>query len=127
MKTNVSLVITNFKWLPLLTVFLGGISLHVSQALLCHMFSIDMTWGATAKEVDMTTTFAKEWRQLLKKFRGTFLFCFTVSAMMIAFATAVPPLWQITYPNAWVPLAVLVLVHFLLPVCLNPALMLLKW
>jgi hypothetical protein len=38
-----------FKWLFLLFIFLGGISIHVSEALLAHMFEINMTWGATAK------------------------------------------------------------------------------
>ena len=33
----------NFKWTFLLAIFLGGLSLHVSQALLAHMFEIDMT------------------------------------------------------------------------------------
>lgn len=119
--------ITNFKWIPLLTIFLGGISLHVSQALLCHMFSIDMTWGATAKEVDRSTTFVKEWKKLLVKFKFTFLFCFLVSAMMIVFAVVVPPLWQVRESNAIIPLIILVVGHFLMPVCLNPGLMMLKW
>ncbi|KAI9787052.1 MAG: hypothetical protein M1816_007723 [Peltula sp. TS41687] len=119
--------VTNFKWVPLLCVFLGGLSLHVSQALLCHMFSIDMTWGATAKEVDRSTTFAKEWKKLFVKFKYNFLFCFLVSAMMIVFAVVVPPLWQIHEANAIIPLIVLVTGHFLLPVCLNPGLMMLRW
>jgi len=41
----------NLKWLFLLAIFLGGLSLHVSQALLAHMFEINMTWGSTGKEV----------------------------------------------------------------------------
>ena len=49
-----SVVVENFKWVPLLTIFLGGLSLHVSQALLSHMFEINMTWGATAKEVSLS-------------------------------------------------------------------------
>ena len=120
-------MITNYKWLPLLTIFLGGISLHVSQALLCHMFSIDVTWGATAKEVDKTTTFVKEWKKLFRKFRGTFFFCFAVVVLMIAFARIVPPLWRINEHNATIPLAVLVVMHFLMPVALNPGLMMLRW
>ena len=44
-------MIENFKWVLMLTIFLGGCSLHVSQAILSHMFSINMSWGATAKEV----------------------------------------------------------------------------
>ena len=123
----ISGLFTNFKWLPLLTVFLGGISLHVSQALVCHMLSINMTWGATAKEVDMSTTFAREWKKLFVKFRYTFLFCFLVSAMMIVFARVLPPLWRVDSTNAVVPLAVLVVTHFLMPVALNPGLMMLRW
>lgn len=122
-----TIVITNFKWLPVLTIFLGGISLHVSQALLCHMFGIDMTWGATAKEVDHSTTFAKEWKKLLRKFKGTFVFCVLVSVLMVVFAKVVPPFWRITETNATIPLIVLVVMHFLLPVVLNPGLMLLRW
>jgi hypothetical protein len=34
----------NLKWTLLLACFLGGVSLHVSQALLSHMFGIDMQW-----------------------------------------------------------------------------------
>lgn len=34
----------------MLSVFLGGLSLHLSQAILCHFFEIDMTYGATSKE-----------------------------------------------------------------------------
>ncbi|KAI9798384.1 MAG: hypothetical protein M1825_005368 [Sarcosagium campestre] len=120
-------LITNFKWLPLLSIFLGGISLHVSQALLCHMFSIDLTWGATAKELDSAATFAKEWKRFVTKFRGTFIFCFLLVALMIAFAFAVPPLWRFSEHTAILPLAVLVVSHFLLPVALNPSLMMLSW
>ena len=59
--------VENLKWVPLLVIFLGGVSLHVSQALLCHMFSIEMTWGATAKEVERITFF-KEIPRVLKRF-----------------------------------------------------------
>lgn len=47
----------NFKWTLLLAIFLGGLSLHVSQALLAHMFEINMTWGATSKEVEFSNFF----------------------------------------------------------------------
>ncbi|KAI9805758.1 MAG: hypothetical protein M1833_005251 [Piccolia ochrophora] len=120
-------LLTNFKWLPLLSIFLGGISLHVSQALLCHMFSIDMTWGATAKEVDANTTFAKEWKRFSGRFRGTFLFCLVCIATMVVFGSVVPELWRVTDRNATLPLAVLVGSHFLLPIVLNPGLMRLRW
>ena len=33
-------LLENFKWIFMLSVFLGGLSLHVSQALLAHMFEV---------------------------------------------------------------------------------------
>ena len=56
----------NFKWTIMLAIFLGGLSLHVSQALLAHMFEIDMTWGATSKEAEFSNFFI-EIPKVLKK------------------------------------------------------------
>lgn len=56
----------NFKWTLLLAIFLGGLSLHVSQALLAHMFEINMTWGATSKEAEFSNFFI-EVPKVLKK------------------------------------------------------------
>ncbi|CAG8974821.1 hypothetical protein HYALB_00000435 [Hymenoscyphus albidus] len=125
-KSLLGAIFENFKWLLLLTVFLGGISLHVSQALLCHFFEIDMTWGATAKEVE-NISFFEEIPRLLTRFKFTFLFCFSMSAMMIVFATAVPWEWKIDDFVAWYPLLTVVVSHFFLPVALNPALMMFTW
>ena len=119
----VSALITNFKWILLLTIFLGGLSLHVSQALLCHMFSIDMSWGATAKEVE-NTSFFEEVPKLVKKFKITFLWCFAMMGMIIYLAVAAPPFWEIDFFTAIWPLVTVVTSHFLLPIVLNPSLML---
>jgi hypothetical protein len=119
-------VIENFKWLLLLTVFLGGISLHVSQSLLCHFFEINMTWGATAKEVE-NISFFEEVPRLLKRFKFTFVFCFSMMAMMIVCATVVPWEWRIKDFVAIYPLCTIVVSHFFLPVALNPALMMFTW
>jgi len=56
----------NFKWTFMLAIFLGGLSLHVSQAILAHMFEIDMTWGATSKEAEFSNFFI-EVPKVLKK------------------------------------------------------------
>lgn len=121
-KTLLGALYENFKWILLLSTFLGGISLHVSQALLCHFFSIDMTWGATAKEVE-NTTFFEEMPKLLKRFKGTFLFVFLSTGIMIAGAFALPVFWRIDMFAAIWPLAIVTVSHFALPVALNPALM----
>ncbi|KAL8693957.1 MAG: hypothetical protein Q9218_001315 [Villophora microphyllina] len=116
-------LITNFKWIFLLTIFLGGLSLHVSQAILCHMFSIDMSWGATAKELE-NTTFFEEIGKVIKKFKITFIWCFVMMGMMIYLAVAPPPFWAIDFFTAIWPLTTIVTSHFLLPIVLNPSLML---
>jgi hypothetical protein len=56
----------NFKWTLMLAIFLGGLSLHLSQALLAHMFEINMTWGATSKEAEFSNFFI-EVPKVLKK------------------------------------------------------------
>lgn len=122
----VSGLIMNFKWILLLTIFLGGVSLHVSQALVCHLFSIDMSWGATAKEVE-NTTFFKEIPKLIKKFKFTFIWCFICAGIMIYLALFRDDSWQISFFTAIWPLASVVTSHFLLPIALNPSLMLFTW
>lgn len=58
----------NFKWAIMLAIFFGGLSLHLSQALLSHMFEINMSWGATAKEAEFSNFFI-EVPKVLKKVR----------------------------------------------------------
>jgi len=125
-KNLLSALVENFQWILLLTIFLGGISLHVSQALLSHLFSIDMSWGATSKEVE-DTAFFEELPRLLRRFKVTFIFCVAMIALMIAGATAFPVYWQIRTFNAIYPLGTVVFGHLLLPVALNPALMRFTW
>jgi hypothetical protein len=90
------------------------------------MFEIDMSWGATSKEVE-NTTFFEEIPRLLKRFKFTFIFCFAMIGLMIAGAVAFPVFWTITTFNAIYPLAAVVFSHLLLPIALNPALMMFSW
>jgi len=121
-------LLENIKWLLLLTTFMGGISMHISQALVCHLLSIDMSWGATAKEVT-DTNFLNELPTIMKKFKFTFLFCAGCSVAMVVLAGVgpvgqfVPWSWQIKEFTAIFPLAVLVSFHFAMPLVLNPGLM----
>ncbi|KAG9691955.1 hypothetical protein KCU95_g7524, partial [Aureobasidium melanogenum] len=125
-KSLLSSLVTNIMWIPLMTVFLGGLSLHVSQALLSHLVSIDMNWGATSKEVE-NTTFFKEVPKVMKNFKFTFLFCIGAAIGMVMLATVVPVFWRIDQFFAIFPLANIIVSHFLLPIALNPSLMLFTW
>ena len=59
----------NFRWMLMFAVFLGGLSLHLSQALLSHMFEVEMVWGATGKEAEFSNFFI-ELPKILKKVGG---------------------------------------------------------
>lgn len=115
-------MVENFKWVPLFIVFLGGISLHVSKALLCHFFEVNINWGATSKEAE-SCDLLEEVPRILKNFWGTFAFCFSMTALMICGVYAFPHDWRIVnFVNIY-PLASSTVCHFALPVFLNPALM----
>ncbi|KAI0173685.1 glycosyl transferase family group 2-domain-containing protein [Hypoxylon sp. FL1284] len=118
----------NFKWTFLLAIFLGGLSLHVSQALLAHMFEINMTWGATSKEAEFSNFFI-EVPKVLKKFKFSMLFSIVFIAGMVILAVApfVPHDWRITDFVAILPMATVTSSHLLLPLALNPALMTFSW
>ncbi|KXJ93691.1 glycosyl transferase family group 2-domain-containing protein [Microdochium bolleyi] len=121
-------LIENFKWSLLFAIFLGGLSLHVSQALLSHMFEINMVWGATAKEAEFSNFFI-EVPKVAKKFKWSMLFSIGFIVAMIIFAKApfVPHDWRITEFVAILPMSVVASSHFLLPIALNPAIMVFSW
>ena len=112
----------------MLAIFLGGLSLHVSSALLAHMFEINMTWGATAKEAEFSNFFI-EVPKVLKKFKYSMAFAFVGIAGMIVLGTGkfLPPGWEITDFVAILPMATVTVSHMLLPIVLNPALMTFSW
>ncbi|MCJ1267119.1 hypothetical protein MMC22_007004 [Lobaria immixta] len=121
-------LILNFKWTFMLCIFLGGLSLHVSSALLAHMFEIDMTWGATSKEAEFSNFFI-EVPKVLKKFKFSMIFALIGIVGMILLATAnfIPPDWQVKDFVAILPMATVTVSHMLLPIVLNPALMTFSW
>ncbi|KAL0476195.1 glycosyl transferase family group 2 domain-containing protein [Neurospora intermedia] len=118
--------IDNLKWIPMFTIFLGGLSIHISQAILCHFFEIDMAWGATAKEIE-EVHFGQEIIRILKRFKFTFLYCFLMTGLIVAGWFFFPHPWKIQKLYSVYPLASMAVTHFALPVLLNPALMLFTW
>ncbi|KAF2740977.1 hypothetical protein EJ04DRAFT_539688 [Polyplosphaeria fusca] len=118
----------NAKWILMLAIFLGGLSLHVSQALLAHMFEIDMTWGATSKEAEFSNFFI-EVPKVLKRFKFSISFAVIGIVGMVILATAefVPYGWHIRDFVAILPMATVTVSHLSLPIALNPALMTFSW
>jgi membrane glycosyltransferase len=125
-KSLIAALCENLVWIPLLVIFLGGISVHISQALLAHLFSVNMTWGSTVKETK-SIPFFQEIPQVLRRFKWTFSACLVGAVGMVALAKWVPEMWRITLFTPIWPLASLIVSSFLLPVVLNPNLMLFTW
>ena len=123
-------VLLNFKWTLLLAIFLGGLSLHISAAILAHMFGYNMAWGATAKEIEASNFFI-EVPKIAKRFKFSMFFALTGITGMVFLALApdawVPWDWHIKDFVAILPLATVTGSHFLLPIVLNPGLMTFSW
>lgn len=92
------------------------------------MFEIDMTWGATAKELEFSNFFI-EAPKVLRRFKFSFAFSTLAIAAITILATGpfVPHDWRIKDFVAILPMATVAGSHMLLPIVLNPALMTFQW
>ncbi|KAJ7573930.1 glycosyl transferase family group 2-domain-containing protein [Mycena floridula] len=124
-RTLLSALMENLRWVPFFTFFFGGLSIHLSTAILAHLFSYDMTWGSTGKEVEKST-FWIEVPRILKNFWLSFVICCTLIFMIVLFNSELLPFaYRI---GGWsyaivVPLGMIIGCHLLLPIILNPWLM----
>jgi len=76
-------------------IFFGGLSIHISQAILAHLFSYNITWGATKKEVERSN-FWMEVPKILKRFWLSLVISALCVVTVIVFATPlVPSEWRI--------------------------------
>ncbi|KAG2155256.1 glycosyl transferase family group 2-domain-containing protein [Suillus bovinus] len=121
--------IENVTWIPFFFFFFGGLSIHLSQALLSHLFSYNITWGATKKEVERSNFFI-EVPRIIKRFHVALILCsITVVGMIILGTSLVPAGWQVDSTD-WaviLPLAIVVGSHILFPIVLNPWLMIFSY
>jgi hypothetical protein len=128
------------KWVPFMFMFFSGISLNCSKALLCHMFSINIEWSSTAKEVGPSGIYVAM-DKMVKFFKFTWIIVGLLAAGkltplmlagrlliligMIYMAFYAPWGWKIApglgTPAVFgiIPLAIQVGGHFLLPFTLG--------
>ncbi|KAM3504425.1 hypothetical protein MY11210_008355 [Beauveria gryllotalpidicola] len=118
----VGALLENYKWMPLMTCFFGGISYHITLALLAHLFHVDMQWGSTSKE-KVDSNFFQEVPRIFKTFWTMYVFIALMVGAMIYLGVFAPPDWAITDFSAIVPLALNLSFHALVPFVLNPSLM----
>ncbi|KAI0339326.1 hypothetical protein BDW22DRAFT_620375 [Trametopsis cervina] len=118
-------LLENFAWIPFFFFFFGGLSIPLSQAIFAHLFSYNITWGATKKEVERSNFF-KEIPKIAKRFWFPMLVSFIIIAGVVVVSTGLMPVqWRIG-SDGWAVIFPLVLVcacHILFPIVLNPWLM----
>ena len=112
------------RWLPFMTLFFNGVSIHCAKALLCHAFSINIEWTSTSKELGPTGIYIGL-NKMMHRFRYTFILCFVLAGGMVYFAIGAPWGWRISPSvhagDAYIiaPLAIQVAGAFALPVFLG--------
>ncbi|KAJ6474591.1 glycosyl transferase family group 2-domain-containing protein [Mycena vitilis] len=115
----------NLMWIPFFFFFFGGLGIPVSQAILAHLFSYNISWSATIKEVQRSNFF-KEIPKIFKRFWFPLLVSICIIAGMIVCSTTIVPLeWRVTGASWGVifPLSIVASCHILFPIVLNPWLM----
>jgi hypothetical protein len=130
-RSVLSSLAENMKWVPFFFFFFGGLSIHLSIAVLAHLFSYDISWGATKKEVERSNFFL-EVPKIWRRFRLALVLCILMAAAMIVLSTSmniVPIGWQIDALDWAVvfPMAIVVGCHMLFPIVLNPWLMIFSY
>ncbi|KAF9808119.1 hypothetical protein IEO21_07973 [Rhodonia placenta] len=119
----------NLTWVPFFFFFFGGLPIHLSAALLAHLFSYNITWGATKKEVERSN-FWQEVPRILARFGPAFSLCLLLCAAMVVLSLGVIPSgWQIPGWDwaAIFPIAIVAGCHILFPIILNPWLMIFSY
>lgn len=109
----------NFKYITILAVFFGGLSMHLSKPLLYHLFEIPISWSATAKTLE-NSHFFKEIPMIWRRYKYYYAVWILMVIGIIAIAIAVPVTWRINDLLTILPLAFMVGCHILSIIVLNP-------
>ncbi|GAA5859429.1 hypothetical protein JCM8547_006817, partial [Rhodosporidiobolus lusitaniae] len=108
-------------------IFFSGIAFHVLTALLAHITSYNMQWGATLKSLD-NPTLAKELPSVGKRHWLTWLLSLgTIAGVVVLSTDLLPVEWRIEKFTVIFPLLWLCAGHALYPILLNPAIMLFRF
>ena len=110
----------NLKYITILAVFFGGLSMHITIPLICHLFEIPIRWGATAKTLE-SSYFLRELPMIWRKYKYYYAVWVTLTLGMVVVAFGVPQQWQIRGLTVVLPMAWMLGCHLLVPFVLNPA------
>ncbi|TKY89370.1 hypothetical protein EX895_001901 [Sporisorium graminicola] len=114
----------HLKWFGFLFLFFGGLSYHVMTALLSHPLGINMSWGATKKDLE-DSNFFLEAPLIFKRFWKVLIIGVVSIGAVIVFQMPhlLPLQWQIQGFSIFFPLVLVSSLHLMYPIALNPALL----
>ncbi|KAF9074579.1 glycosyl transferase family group 2-domain-containing protein [Rhodocollybia butyracea] len=93
-RSILSGLIENFAWIPFFFFFFGGLSIHLSAALLAHMFSYNIKWEATKKLNDQISFI--EVPRIWKRYRHIMILgAIAIATMIVLTLDFVPEAWRI--------------------------------
>ncbi|KAG5724755.1 hypothetical protein E4T56_gene16923, partial [Termitomyces sp. T112] len=126
LKQLIPAFLENCMWIPFFFFFFGGLSIPLSQAILAHMFSYNISWSATIKEVQRSNFF-KEIPKIAKRFWFSIVVSFVLIIGVVVLSTSLIPIdWRIEASMNWAvifPIVLIAACHILFPIVLNPWLM----
>ncbi|KAH7031442.1 glycosyl transferase family group 2-domain-containing protein [Microdochium trichocladiopsis] len=102
------------KWNAFFIVFFGGLSWHLSYALLAHLFSLPIEWASTAKEIEAGGFFVSI-ENVWKTYKWVIMFNVPLCVGMVYLGQFAPYDWTINTFVAIVPLSTQLAGHLLLP------------
>ncbi|KAI8814953.1 Ncp1-like protein [Cladochytrium replicatum] len=109
----------NLSYAPFYTLLFSGLSWHLSISLLAHLVDYNMSWTATAKEVQ-SISFYREFSRIFMRYKFMFVVFGLLLVMIPVMAYAPPAEWQIGGFTILFPLVLMVIGHLMLPIVLNP-------
>jgi hypothetical protein len=104
--------------MPLFVLFFGGLSFHLSKAILCYFLGINMEWTLTAKEIEATGFFIGI-DKIVKDFKYMYIAVMILAGGVIYLGVYSPMGYRITDYTSILLLANQIGCYFLLPVALG--------
>lgn len=101
------------------SLFLQGISMHVSKCLFWHLSGYRMSWEATNKSVTDNATLFQDLPVIWKRFRTVYCIIAILASVVVVLAIAVPYNWRITDPKGLIPLVWTLFWHASVPILMH--------
>lgn len=111
--------VDSLKYFVITTLFLQGISMHVSKCLIWHLCDMKMSWGATNKSVDEKARLKDDLPMIWARFKVVYITVGFLFSVIIVLACAVPYSWRITDLKAILPITWMLFWHAMIPLLMH--------